>query len=85
MRRLRGRADGSAVHAAGIQRAAQKLKDAEKITPGFTSPTISDLEDPNLVAVKVMVPKKKSIEIMDKLEALGASAIIETPILNCRL
>jgi ATP phosphoribosyltransferase len=63
----------------------KKLKDAEKITPGFTSPTISDLEDPNFVAVKVMVPKKKSIEIMDKLEALGASAIIETPILNCRL
>ena len=62
-----------------------KLKEAEKITPGFNSPTISDLEDPNWVAVKVMVPKKKSIEIMDKLEALGASAILETPILNCRL
>jgi ATP phosphoribosyltransferase len=62
-----------------------KLKEAEKITPGFNSPTISDLEDEKWVAVKVMVPKKQSIEIMDKLEALGASAIIETPILNCRL
>src|SRR5205823_1110223 len=31
-----------------------KLKDAEKITPGFESPTISDLEDPAWVAVKVM-------------------------------
>jgi len=62
-----------------------KLKDAEKITPGFNSPTISDLEDSKWVAVKVMVPKKQSIEIMDKLEALGASAIIETNILNCRL
>lgn len=62
-----------------------KLKEAEKITPGFNSPTISDLEDPKWVAVKVMIPKKQSIEIMDKLEALGASAIIETQILNCRL
>jgi ATP phosphoribosyltransferase len=32
-----------------------------------------------------MVPKKKSMEIIDKLEALGASAILETQILNCRL
>jgi ATP phosphoribosyltransferase len=62
-----------------------KLKEAEKITPGFNSPTVSDLEDPKWVAVKVMIPKKQSIIIMDKLEALGASAIIETQILNCRL
>ena len=65
--------------------ARAKLKEAEALTPGFDSPTISDLEDPKWVAVKVMVPKKKSIEIIDKLEALGASAILETPILNCRL
>jgi ATP phosphoribosyltransferase len=62
-----------------------KLKAAEKITPGFDSPTISDLEDPKWVAVKVMIPKKQSVEIIDRLEALGASAIIETQILNCRL
>lgn len=62
-----------------------KLKDAEKITPGFNSPTISDLEDAKWVAVKVMIPKKSSVEIMDKLEALGASAILETQMINCRL
>lgn len=62
-----------------------KLKDAEQVAPGFDSPTISDLEDPKLCAVKVMIPKKRSIEIIDKLEALGASAILETSILNCRL
>jgi len=62
-----------------------KLVDSEKIAPGFDSPTISDLEDPKWVAVKVMIPKKKSVEIMDKLESIGASAILETPILNCRL
>ena len=63
----------------------KKLKEAEQITPGFKSPTISDLEDPDWVAVKVMVPRKQSIEIMDRLEALGASAILETAITNCRL
>jgi ATP phosphoribosyltransferase len=62
-----------------------KLKQAEKVTPGFNSPTIADLEDPKWVSVKVMIPKKSSVEIMDKLEALGASAILETSILNCRL
>jgi ATP phosphoribosyltransferase len=62
-----------------------RLKDAEKITPGYNSPTISACEDPHWVAVKVMIPKRQSIDIIDKLEALGASAIFETEILNCRL
>lgn len=62
-----------------------KLKEAEVLTPGYNSPTVSACEDPAWAAVKVMVPKKQSIEIMDKLEALGASAIIETQISNCRL
>ena len=62
-----------------------KLAEAEVLTPGYNSPTISPCEDPAWVAVKVMVPRKQSIEIMDKLEALGASAILETQISNCRL
>jgi len=62
-----------------------KLKQAEALTPGYNSPTISSCEDPEWVAVKVMVPKKQSIIIMDGLEALGASAILETLISNCRL
>lgn len=62
-----------------------KLKEAEKLTPGYNSPTISELEDPKWCAVKVMVPRKNSIEIIDQLEALGASAILETAIHNCRL
>lgn len=62
-----------------------KLKDAEALTPGYNSPTVSPCEDPDWCAVKVMVPRKQSIEIMDKLEALGASAILETEIVNCRL
>ena len=62
-----------------------KLPAAEKITPGFNSPTISSLEDANWCAVRVMVHRGEVIEIMEQLEALGASAILETRITNCRL
>jgi ATP phosphoribosyltransferase len=62
-----------------------KLPEAEKITPGFNSPTVSALEDPNWCAVKVMVRRGEVIGIMERLEALGASAILETQIANCRL
>jgi ATP phosphoribosyltransferase len=62
-----------------------KLPAAEKITPGFNSPTISGLEDPEWCAVRVMVRRTEVIEIMERLEALGASAILETQITNCRL
>jgi ATP phosphoribosyltransferase len=62
-----------------------KLKEAEKITPGFNSPTVSSLEDPAWCAVKVMVKRDEVIDIMERLEALGASAILETQITNCRL
>jgi ATP phosphoribosyltransferase len=62
-----------------------KLVDAEKITPGFNSPTINTLEDQAWYAVQVMVKRKELIEIMDRLEAIGATAILETRINNCRL
>lgn len=61
------------------------IKEIEKITPGFESPTISPLDEPGWVAVKVMVEKKKVISVMDDLEKIGATAIIETEIKNCRL
>jgi ATP phosphoribosyltransferase len=62
-----------------------KLAEAERITPGFNSPTVSALEDPTWCAVRVMVRRTQVIEIMEELEALGASAILETRITNCRL
>ena len=62
-----------------------KLAEAERITPGFKSPTVNRLEDPEWCAVRVMVPRKDVIAVMEKLESLGASAILETPIINCRL
>lgn len=62
-----------------------KLKAAEAITPGFNSPTVSSLEDPAWCAVRVMVRRTEVIGIMEQLESLGASAILETEITNCRL
>ncbi|OUT61803.1 ATP phosphoribosyltransferase [Stieleria bergensis] len=64
---------------------AAKLVDAEKVTPGFNSPTIGTLEDDSLRSVRVMVRRKEVIDVMEKLERLGASAIFQTTISNCRL
>jgi ATP phosphoribosyltransferase len=64
---------------------SEKLSDAEKVTPGFTSPTVTALEDRSWFAVRAMVKSKEVISIMEKLEALGAKAILETSINNCRL
>jgi ATP phosphoribosyltransferase len=62
-----------------------KLAAAEEITPGFNSPTVNTLEDAEWCAVEVMVKRKDVIAVMDKLEAIGATAILETRITNTRL
>jgi ATP phosphoribosyltransferase len=62
-----------------------KLREAEKVTPGFESPTISKLEESGWFAVRAMVKRSQVIEIMEQLDALGATAILETTITNCRL
>ncbi len=61
------------------------LKAAESITPGYESPTVSKLDSNDWFSVKVMVKKSEVVQVMDKLEALGATAIMETEITNCRL
>ncbi|TWU37059.1 ATP phosphoribosyltransferase [Novipirellula artificiosorum] len=62
-----------------------KLAEAEQITPGFDSPTVNALEDDAWCSVRVMVKRKEVIDAMEKLEILGASAIFETTLSNCRL
>jgi len=62
-----------------------QLAEAEKITPGFNSPTVNRLEEPGWYAVRAMAPRNKVIDIMEQLEQLGATAILETAISNCRL
>jgi len=64
---------------------ADKLHEAERITPGFNSPTISKLEDEGWMSVRAMVKRRDVIEVMERLEQLGATAILETQIVNCRL
>ena len=63
----------------------EKLAEAEKVTPGFESPTISKLEEAGWFAVRAMVKRSEVIDIMERLDALGATAILETAITNCRL
>ena len=62
-----------------------KLAAAEAVTPGFTSPTVTNLEDSGWCAVRAMVKSSEVITIMEQLEALGALAILEMSINNCRL
>ena len=61
------------------------IDDAVALTPGVESPTISPLRDPDWVAVRVMVARKKVNQAMDDLYALGARAILVTAIDNARL
>jgi ATP phosphoribosyltransferase len=60
------------------------LAAAEKLTPGFESPTISRLEEAGWLSVRSMVKRNEVIETMERLENLGATAILETAISNCR-
>lgn len=64
---------------------SDKLAEAEKITPGYNSPTVGTLEDEAWRSVRVMVRGNDVIDVMEKLERLGASAIFQTTISNCRL
>ncbi|MBF6074078.1 ATP phosphoribosyltransferase [Nocardia beijingensis] len=60
------------------------LDEAFVITPGLESPTMAPLADTGWVAVRALVPRKQSNELMDKLADLGAKAILATDIRSCR-
>lgn len=64
---------------------AARLEEATRITPGFSSPTVQQTDSPDWVAVKVMVEKGAVQEVMDRLEAIGCRAVIETAITHGRL
>lgn len=63
----------------------KNIPTASKIAPGFESPTISQLEEKDWFAIKVMVKMNEIHEVMDQLENIGATAIMQTTISNCRL
>ncbi len=58
---------------------------ASSITPGLESPTVSPLRDPDWVAVRVMVARVDTNQIMDALYELGARAILVSSIHAARL
>lgn len=58
---------------------------AVAVTPGFESPTVSPLHDRNWVAVRAMVERERTNQIMDQLYDVGARAIIVTSIHASRI
>ncbi|GAA1653809.1 ATP phosphoribosyltransferase [Microbacterium flavum] len=64
---------------------AHLVDEAVALAPGIESPTISPLRDEGWVAVRVMSPRRTVNQVMDALYAIGARAILVTPIHNARL
>lgn len=61
------------------------LEAATAITPGIESPTVSPLHDPEWVAVRAMVPRADTNQVMDELYELGARAILVSAIHAARI
>jgi ATP phosphoribosyltransferase len=61
------------------------LDNAVAITPGFESPTVSNLHESGWSAVRVMVEKATMNKTMDALYDVGARGILVTSILASRL
>ena len=58
---------------------------AVELTPGIESPTVSPLHDKEWVAVRAMVPRADTNQIMDELWDIGGRGILVTDIHACRL
>ncbi|MCS3842513.1 MULTISPECIES: ATP phosphoribosyltransferase [unclassified Microbacterium] len=61
------------------------IEQATAIASGRESPTISPLQDPKWVAVRVMLPRTGINQVMDDLYAIGARALLVTAIHAARL
>ncbi|MBI5161787.1 MAG: ATP phosphoribosyltransferase [Micrococcales bacterium] len=64
---------------------AALVERAAAVTPGFESPTLSPLRGSDWVAVRVMVRRTETNELMDRLYELGARAILVTSIHAARI
>ena len=64
---------------------AARIEEASAITPGFSSPTITPLQDEAWLSVKVLVEKATTQRVIDGLEAIGCVAILETELRHARL
>lgn len=63
----------------------EHVERAVAVTPGFESPTVSPLHKKGWVAVRAMVERSQTNQIMDRLYAEGARAIIVTSIHASRI
>lgn len=61
-----------------------RLPDARVITPGKRAPSITSLDEPDWVAVNVMVTKTEIASVMDRLEEIQAVDILVTALINSR-
>lgn len=61
-----------------------QLPAAEKVTPGLQSPTVSPLAREGWVAVRAMVRVSEANLAMDRLAAIGCTAILTSVIRSCR-
>ena len=64
---------------------ADRIDEATRITPGFSSPTVASLQDEAWLAVKVLVEKHSTQRVIDDLEAIGCVAILEAELRHARL
>ncbi|GGK85226.1 ATP phosphoribosyltransferase [Salinibacterium xinjiangense] len=63
----------------------EHLEQATAVTPGLESPTISPMQDPEWVAVRAMVPRVDTNQVMDALYEVGARAILVSSIHAARI
>lgn len=63
----------------------KNLADACAVTPGAESPTVTPLSKNSWYAVRAMVRRSELNAVMDKLEGVGANAILVSNIRTCRL
>lgn len=63
----------------------ESVEEANRLTPGLESPTVSPLHREGWVAVRAMVPRADAQRIMDQLWDVGARAILTTDIHACRI
>ena len=62
-----------------------KLAAVLDITPGKKAPTVTPLADEKFVAIQALIQTKNSSEVMDRLEAAGATDILLFDLCNSRM
>lgn len=62
-----------------------RLEEALAITPGRRSATVSPLDQSQWVSLSAMVLRKDSADVMDQLQAIGASDVFLLNLANCRV